>query len=604
MDATDRNLGAIFDMNLRIVAPLFQRPYVWNREQNWEPLWEAIQEVAERRLADDVPKPRFLGAIVLDQLSTQTGDVEARQVIDGQQRLTTLQVVLAAMRDLCKELGSDNYHEAFKRLTVNFVTSRKSAESIFKVWPTNKDRKHFGAVINSGTKTELLKYYGAKAGAKDVGYLVPNAYLFFIEAVREWIGESSGDKLEIKLESLLTAMRQDLLIVVIDLGEKDDAQMIFETLNALGTPLLPADLVKNFLFHRAEAEGLNTEELYKNYWNGFDENASYWRNKIRQGRLNRPRIDLYLQHYLTLKKQEDVGATHLFAAFKDYMNNGGGQKVEEHMISLKSYSEIYEKFERFPLDTREGLFFYRLAQLDTNTVFPVLLEVFKNPVSVEDKTQILEDLESYLVRRVICGLTQKNYNRFFVELVKRLSDRGFTGENVREYLAAKDADTSRWPTDKEIDDAFINNPLYKSMKRANLRMILEGIEIAKRDVKSEKIQIAEKLTVEHVMPQGWREHWTMPQDSSVEDEIGRDRILHSIGNLTLLTKNLNPSVSNSSWEKKKSAIALHSALALNREVALFEKWSEFEIKKRSTEFAAIAKGIWKYPTGESHGRSI
>lgn len=590
-------------MNLRIVAPLFQRPYVWNREQNWEPLWEAIQEVAERRLAGDVPRPRFLGAIVLDQLPTQTGDVEARQVIDGQQRLTTLQVVLAAMRDLCKELGSDNYHEAFKRLTVNFVTSRKSAESIFKVWPTNKDRQHFASVINSGTKTDLLKHYGAKLGAKDVGYLIPNAYLFFIEAVREWINGSSGDRLETKLESLLAAMRQDLLIVVIDLGEKDDAQMIFETMNALGTPLLPADLVKNFLFHRAEAEGLNIEELYENYWAGFDENASYWRNEVRQGRLNRPRIDLYLQHYLTLKKQEDVGATHLFIAFKDYMSNNGDQKVEEHMTSLKTYSEVYEKFEKFSQDTREGLFFYRLAQLDTSTVFPVLLEVFRNSFPEGDKIQILEDLESYLVRRAICGLTQKNYNRFFVELVKRLSYKGFTVENVREYLAAKDADTSRWPTDKEIDDAFINNPLYKSMKRANLRMILEGIEIAKRDAKSEKIKIAEKLTVEHLMPQGWREHWAMPQGSNIEDEIGRDRILHSIGNLTLLTKNLNPSVSNSSWEKKKPAIAIHSALALNREVISFEEWGELEIKKRSIEFAEIAKRIWKYPARENVRRA-
>lgn len=596
MDATDRNIGTIFDMNMRIVAPLFQRPYVWNQEKNWDPLWEAIQEVADSRLISNTARHRFLGAIVLDQLSTQTGEVEARQVIDGQQRLTTLQVALSAMRDLCREVGADTYHEAFKRLTVNFVTSKKSPESTFKVWPTNKDRQHFSVIILSGSKADVLNAYKAKPETKDVGHLIPNAYLYFYESVKEWVGDAVDDVLDQKLESLLSAMRQDLLMVVIDLGERDDAQMIFETLNALGTPLLPADLVKNYLFHRAESEKLDIEELYAKYWSGFDEKSDYWRKQIRQGRLNRPRIDLYLQHYLTLQKQEDVGATHLFAAFKDYVKNGGSEvSIKQQLVNLHGYAETYEKFETFPQETREGLFFYRLEQLDTNTVYPVLLEVFKNPVSEEDKLNILEDLESYLVRRVICGLTQKNYNRFFVELVKRLSEKGFTGANVREYLLAKDADTSRWPTDQEVQEAVITFPLYRSLKRANLRMLLEAIEMHKRDAKSEKIKLQDTLTIEHLLPQEWVKNWKMPAGSGLEDELARDRLLHTIGNLTLLTKKLNPSVSNSVWEKKKRQIAKHSALALNREIVEYDTWDESVIKTRSKAFSKVIKGIWSYP---------
>lgn len=596
MDATDRNIGTIFDMNMRIVAPLFQRPYVWNEEKNWDPLWEAIREVADGRLATDTVRPRFLGAIVLDQLSTQTGEVEARQVIDGQQRLTTLQIALSAMRDLCKELGADNYHEAFKRLTVNFVISKKSPESTFKFWPTNKDRKHFSFVIASGSRAEVLNAYKAKSSAKDVGHLIPNAYLYFYEVVKEWFGDSQDEELDLKLESLLSAMRQDLLMVVIDLGERDDAQMIFETLNALGTPLLPADLVKNYLFHRAESENLDIEDLYSKYWSSFDEKSDYWRKNVRQGRLNRPRIDLYLQHYLTLKKQEDVGASHLFAAFKDHVNNcGTNGSIEQQLVNLYDYAEVYKKFETFSQETREGLFFYRLEQLDTNTIYPVLLEVFKNPVSEMDKLQILEDLESYLVRRVICGLTQKNYNRFFVELVKKLSDKGFTSTNVRQYLLAKDADTSRWPTDQEIHDAVTTLPLYRSLKRANLRMILEAIEMQKRDAKSEKVKLLDTLTIEHVLPQEWRKHWNIAPDSKIEDELGRDSLLHSIGNLTLLTKKLNPSVSNSAWEKKKKAIIQHSALAMNREIAEHDTWDESVIRSRSNELSELIMKSWPYP---------
>ena len=245
------------------------------------------------------------------------------------------------------------------------------------------------------------------------------------------------------------------------------------------------------------------------------------------------------------------------------------------------------------------MFFYRLEQLDTNTIYPILLEIFKNPKSKEDKLQILEDLESFLVRRAICGLTQKNYNRFFVELVKKLSENGFTGENVRSYLIAKDADTSRWPKDDEVVTEVMTAPLYRTLKRANLRMILEAIEAEKRDAKSEKIKLQDTLTIEHVLPQEWRKHWTMPMGAGIKEELARDNLLHTIGNLTLLTNKLNPSVSNSDWGQKKIEMATHSALALNRELAGYGSWDETIIDLRSRAFSQLITIIWPYPRAQS-----
>ena len=139
MNANKKSLGHIFDPSLRLVVPLFQRPYVWKQEANWLPLWESIQDVAERRL-NNVPRPHFLGAIVLDQLKTPTGDIDTRQIIDGQQRMTTFQVVLAALRDRCKAAGDDRYHKAFAKLTTNEVPLSDEADDVFKIWPTRPVR--------------------------------------------------------------------------------------------------------------------------------------------------------------------------------------------------------------------------------------------------------------------------------------------------------------------------------------------------------------------------------------------------------------------------------------------------------------------------------
>src|SRR5207248_2798453 len=145
----------------------------------------------------------------------------------------------------------------------------------------------------------------------------------------------------------------------------------------LGTPLLPADLVKNYLFHRAELEQEDTRKLYRLHWEKFDSEKGYWRKEVRQGRLKRPRLDLLLTHFLTLKRRDEVIIAQLFSAYRDFVEESDGRRAANHMELFSSYADVYESFERFAPDSREGLFFYRLDQLDTTTVFPLLLEVVK-----------------------------------------------------------------------------------------------------------------------------------------------------------------------------------------------------------------------------------
>lgn len=601
MHAEDRTLGVVFETTVRLLVPLFQRPYVWKKENNWEPLWDSIKTVADRRMAGNNIRPYFLGAIVLEQLKTETGEVDARQVIDGQQRLTTLQLAIAAIRDICEAKDSENYHEAFKRLSENYVPSKKNPESIFKVWPTNVDREHFLRTMTAGSIEALEGQYGLKAGATDFGHLIPNCYKYFHSQVFEWLDDGEIESLDDRLDILFKAIRQDLVLVVVDLGDGDDPQLIFETLNALGTPLQPADLVKNFLFHWAQRQGAKTEDLYEQIWRPFDDNVSYWRTEIRQGRLKWHRIDLFLAHYLTLLRKEVVSMTHLFGEFRDYFTNGNDASAEDHIRQLRSYADVYHGFDEYPEDSREGLFFYRLEALDTSMAIPVLLETLRMPESNEDKDLFLDYLESYLVRRAVCCLTYKNYNRIFVDMIKHFSSTSFSSSELLTFLLARKGESAEWPTDEQFRQAFCGYQIYKRMKQSRTRMVLEAIERIMRDGKSENISIREKLTIEHVMPQEWRPNWPLPDDATLEDEMKRDEILHHFGNLTLVTKKLNPSLSNAQWTEKKATLMEHSALTMNRRLQSVTQWNEDTIIDRSEEMFKLALKIWPRPSSAMVG---
>ncbi len=590
-------LERIFERDERLEAPLFQRPYVWKQEENWRPLWESTCSVAEKRLSAMPTRPHFLGAIVLDQVKTPLGKLHARQIIDGQQRLTTLQLALAAARDLCAKLSELRYAKAFDKLVVNDVPLSDDPNDTFKVWPTNADREDFRKVMKAGSPTVVRKMNNSHLEDER---LVPNAYLFFADAFDEWLGPAGTDDFRKRLDTLYITLRDDLHLVVIDLEPQDDAQEIFETLNALGTPLLPADLVKNYLFRLAEVQKEDTRKLYEEFWAAFDKQKGYWRKEVRQGRLKRPRLDLFLNHYLTLMLGQEVLIAQLFGDYRTFVENNG-RSAANHMELFRDYANVYKSFDEFSVSSREGVFFYRLGELDTTTVFPLLLEVIKRHNTAEggdELSQILMDLESFLVRRTICELTPKNYNKLFVELVKQSAKANdFSAETIRTFLLGQEAETSRWPTDEEFKKAWLGLQFYKRLKKSKLRMILEALEVALHTGKTEKVAIERTLTIEHLLPREWERYWplSVANDSpeAQKKTEHRKEMLDRIGNLTLLTKKLNPSVSNGPWDKKRKGILNHSALNLNR--LLPEVWDEDRIEARSEELFKIAVKVWPRP---------
>ena len=295
----------------------------------------------------------------MEQQPVPLGCVEERLLIDGQQRLTTLQILLAAARDVSAKLqGDDHKHtKTLLKLTRNDDPMIEDDEDRFKVWPTNVDRATFSGVMTLGSAEEIRQAFGAKKNGR-TGHLIPDAYLFFHETIEEWVDRDN--RLNPRFGALLEMIRQYVHVVIIDLSQQDDAQVIFETLNARGTPLLPADLVKSFWLHEADRNGADIEKLYEKYWKPLDDAASYWRKKVLQGRQQRPQIDLFLQHYLTMRTRDEVPVSHIYDVFRDWAAENPGVQALEHLSDLAKYAEIYRRLDSYPANTPEGRFFYRL----------------------------------------------------------------------------------------------------------------------------------------------------------------------------------------------------------------------------------------------------
>lgn len=598
MKADTLTLKSLFQKDVRYVIPTFQRPYVWNQEDQWEPLWNDVRNAAERYLeeldeaeghrpkAEEQTGTHFMGAVVLQQQPTASAEIETRLVIDGQQRLTTTQILLDAAQEVFEELGAVDEARRVARLVLNAYADGDEA---FKLWPTSLDRDSFRAAMKNGAPT---------VGHKDS--LIVQAHDFFRLQVREWIsaGVSEADQ-EKRAHGLEAAMFGLLEVVVIDLATADDAFVIFETLNARGTPLLASDLVKNYVLQTATSVGIDADDLHRRHWQPFED--SWWRQEIRQGRIVRPRLDVFLNYWLVMETASEVQSHDVFPKFKRYAEDQH-KTIEEIVAAVRGIGETYKSLERANQESRVETFLYRWKTVDAGTLTPLLLWLFSQPehvVTCEQRIQAISALESYLVRRMICRMTTKDYNRLFLELMAKLrgSGPGEAAGSIAAFLAEQTSESRRWPTDGDVEHAILDLPLYRLLTRRRLRMVLEAIEDDLRGVLSEEAHVAAgSLTIEHVMPQSWSEHWplgTVPDFFQAQHE--RERLVHSLGNLTLVNHHLNPKLSNGSWDQKMKTLADHTVLHLNKDLLNAYKdsdWTEATIAARGATLAAVVTRIW------------
>lgn len=606
MQVNPLTLAHLFEKNIRYLVPLYQRPYVWTEDDQWQPLWEDVARLADNLASGKAPsRMHFLGASVQDKVDVPPGHVETRRLIDGQQRFTTLQILFVAFRDTVRALGIERFDKAIDQLIFNRHELRQSDEEEFKVWPTNVDRADFEAVMTSGSPATLREHFEVSPKAK-IGRTIPDGYLYFCETIADWLTKEEGNE-KSRAQALYGALHDNVRIVVIDLDQNDDAQVIFETLNARGTPLLAADLVKNSLLNEIQREGGDVEKEYGRHWRHFDEEGDYWRRLIGRGHARRARIEHFLQHTLTILRREEVPAAHLYTAYQDYAKNGAAGSPLERLKEIKGYAEIYRKLEGRPDPTHFGRFLERLKAMDITSAMPLLMTVSKRMAKRTDAlNDVARTLESFLVRRLVCRLSTRGYNQLFVDLTKVVAevDDVDIPRALQSELLKGTAEFDRWPSDEEFRQAWLNNPLYENLTRARMRMILEALEGALRTDRSETRDVPKGLTIEHVLPQAWETHWPLEPD---EPETERRAMVHRIGNLTLVNDKLNPSLSNAPWadvlddngatklQGKRRTINAHSTLFLNKHLVDSDAWGRAEVHQRGKDLFTKALLEWPRP---------
>lgn len=442
-------------------------------------------------------------------------------------------------------------------------------------------------------------------------HLLIEARRYFDDQLHQWMSDAVNPIT--RANALVIAIRERLGLVEIQLEEEDDAQIIFETLNDRGTRLQAGDLVKNTLFRLAEQQGENVEELHKEYWQPLE--AKRWREEVTTGRIRRARIDLLLSYWLSIHTGSEVPVERLFADFHIWLKRTT-LTAAQVLADLAHHGRAMQRMENLQPPNATARLLQILELMTTSTPIPVLLHLHaRDGVSEEQRSLAAAAIESYLVRRMACGLTTKDYNRLFLAILQniRVAEDATVGEQLAQQLANQSAPSRYWPEDAEFITGLTQANVYRTLRGPRLRVLLGGVESALRREKSEMpfipAQVA-KLNIEHLIPQKWSQYYPLPTDRSVEEaEERRTSALHRLGNLTLTTTKLNSAISNGSWPTKRRELNKHAVLLVTSgsvqqappgvpgALALDwpDTWDEDRIELRTLYLAKIATEAWPGP---------
>nr|WP_170385633.1 DUF262 domain-containing protein [uncultured Ruegeria sp.] len=644
MDAREFKVTDVLSRNERFVVPLYQRQYQWHDHKNYDgrtsAFWLDVVAKATEVLEGHARFDHYMGALLLapDATARSFGATPTVQVVDGQQRLTTFLILLSAMREVARNKGYVALIDQIEEYLFN-QTGRADTDPLarFKLTPTPVDRLVFLDILEmpyQDVRNEHHGYYWRGSVPQNTPVRALRAYEYFIAQIEEFAASGAGDDFEVdideeneseaafegdeagpeeekrRLDALLEALVFHLKLIVITLGPEDDAQVIFETLNSKGQPLLAMDLVRNNIFHRAEAQNRGkdnarelAEALYNQVWRPFDD--GWWRENAPNARPARPRIDHFLAGVLTAETGNRITVRELYAEYRAWAapnRRPRYERVEEELAVLQKHVPTYETLE----DRCEGAedvawLGERLRLWQNTTAYPIAFQIAASDLDSDERWQVAKWLDSFLVRRILCDLTAKNLNQLFARLADAFHREGVSVEVMREFFAGMTMDTTRFPGDAELVSSILEKRAYGRVPSRILTDILWSLELASRTSMTEETMRPQSLWVEHIMPQTWEPNWPLDGhfvaelDSDVPGYFEREEAIQTLGNLTITTDRLNQSLGNLGFEEKALKLVEHSNLTLNRKVAEKASWDEEEIRSRGEYLANLATEIWPAP---------
>jgi len=569
MEAGKRYIRDIFSGSMRLEIPFFQRSYVWG-----EPQWERFLDDAETVCASD--ESYFMGSLILKQKPTNSASSvgNVRTVVDGQQRLTTLSVL---MKVLSLKTGSTR---SFDR---QFI--------LIDDTPALLHNRNDEAAYNRIMKLESLDDLEGADG-------ITRLYRYFKDKV---------DPEKLNFDKICNL----IYFVGIDLSFDEDEQQIFDTINSLGVRLTTAELLKNYFFGRNDIASY--EENWVEIFEKDEETRAYWDQVVTSGSTKRTFLDLLFYSFLLVKVQENsYGVTaedktrysrveQLFGSYKSFIEKYAGGDRSAILRDIREYAVVFRKAISFDVLTEElasqaGIDRINVIMfaLDTSTLLPYVLFIEKNVEDEKTRNEIYDYLEAYVMRRLVTRQNTKNYYHLFSD--KLILNRVLTREDLVRALADGDDTNSRMPANEEVVQAFHESRLTNKYAKGALYLIESRIR--DRNMHSTSLLGIDKYSLEHLMPKKWRNNWTFAGTTAEEEK--RDQILLTLGNLTIITQALNASIRDADWATKRFGKGEKGGLLKYAEgiETIYEYlngdvWDEKSIYKRAEDLAAKALEVWK-----------
>lgn len=601
MDPSKATVRELFAHPVHYIVPAFQRSYVWNEEIQWEPLWQDVidttQDFMEQwRENDDQLKAmaevnlHFMGAIVMKQQLTAPGQPSNRIIVDGQQRLTTLQILMVAIANSLEEMSKEtdeqtsialsNDIDTIRALIENPDRNRNLGEFKYKIRPFNSDFEVFTELIDGGNYN-------------DTSHIMVKCYCYFKNCVIKWLKDDIKN-IEQRAEGLITTIFDLFMIFTLNLDFHEDEYLIFETLNARAESLTEWDKAKNHFLSKSSETELGENQFYDEFIDEFDA-EEWWKQDAQQPRFEGNRVGLLLNHWLEIHLSENVPARRGYYKFRKYVRDKGD--VLSVARSFKNYAQIFREIEMQPEDDSiQGIFRYRRGVLRAGVVVPLMMKLRDLLGTGVDMDRCTRAIECYLVRRTIMGSTTRGYDALFMSLLQKVNRMDGSDEIVSIIIDSLANSGYDWPSDQSILEAVLTRRMYPGVAQERLRMILEAVESYMLSGMAAYSEVPSNLWIEHIMPQGWRTHWELTNDSEESAEDERDRSVATLGNLTLLNSKLDISISNKSWNHKLDAIRKSDNLFMNKRICdeSPEVWDESKIEERGKWMAEVICEIWPH----------
>jgi uncharacterized protein with ParB-like and HNH nuclease domain len=541
MNASETKLQPIIEGTKQYVIPLFQRQYSWDKKE-WEVLWNDLVELTEL----EVRRSHFIGSMVTMPTTSVPEGVSKYLLIDGQQRLTTIFVLMALLRDASRLNGDTQLADEINQTLL--VNPYKKDSDYYKLLPTAVDRQAFWRLCT-----------GEPANPQNQ---IVKAYQFFERKLRQS---------KISTETLKGVITNDLSVVSIVLGADDNPHLVFESLNAKGRPLTQADLIRNYFFMRIHVN--DQDQMYAQYWEPM------------QAALGESLTE-YIRHYL-MRSGSVITKSDVYFSLKEIISKGN---AVEHLKELSHFADHYKKL-LFPkeephVEIRRAL--SRINRIEVTVSYPFLLNCYENyhrgELSAVQFLSILNLIENFMIRRFVCNMPTNSLSKIFPLLYSQALARNSSNllDGVRFTLQ-----TRGYPKNAEFRSRLADTKLYGGGDRTTkTKLILETIE----ESFEHKEQVPfDSLTIEHVMPQTLTEQWQIELGN--DWEITHELLLHTLGNLTLTA--YNPELSNDSFEKKKERFNA-SHLEMNEYFSQVSSWTKDEIERRASVMAERALTVWPY----------